>query len=260
MGAIYLTRIAVDDENDHNKVKKLRALQCLMSVVNQETALKVTNKDHNMLWGTLLELLYTVNFERIDMPWIVTSFKQDKLNAINQLIQTSGTNVEALKITAELTQRFGNLKIIHELVPHLLRFSLHDEMIPLLLKLSYPFDSIVYSAWRAVILSPFQKADHPITDRQKVNCLKAINLLPLCPITKDDDLIEIWKNCIRCKHPALGCLILPYMASETRDKLSELSKIDKRSLIIGLKNLHAESYLVSSAMCVVESLTRKVCR
>ncbi|XP_047510939.1 uncharacterized protein LOC125053574 [Pieris napi] len=260
MGAIYLSRIAIDDENDHNKIKKLRALQCLMSVVDQEIAVKVANKDHQNLWPTLLELLYTVHFERIDMPWLVSSFKKDKINAISQLTQTSGTSIEALKVSAELAYRYGDLKSIRDLIPLLLKTSLHEELIPLLLKMSHPLDSSICLAWRAVILSPFQKADYPITEKQKTKCLKAINLLPLCPVIKDEDLLEIWKNCIRCKCPALGCLILPYMSSESRDNLTEISRYDKRNLIIGLKNLHAESYLVSSAMCVIESMTIKLKR
>ncbi|CAG4965277.1 unnamed protein product [Colias eurytheme] len=260
MGAIYLSRIAFDDENDYNKSKKLRALQCFMSVVDQETAVKVTNIDHEKLWPTLLELLYIVYLERIDMPWIVATFKQDKMMALNQLLQASGGSVEALKVSAELAHRFGNQKILCDYIPLLLRSSLFDEIIPLLLKMACPLDNVICTAWRAILLNPFKRADYPITDKQKNKCLQALNLLPLCPFIKDEDLVEIWKNCMRCKCLALGCLVLPYMKSETRETLKELTKIDKRNLIIGLKNLHSESFLVSSAMCVLENVTRKICR
>lgn len=260
MSAIYLSRIVFDDESDFNKCKKLRALQCLMSVVDSDTALKVTNKDRDALWPLLLELLYTVNLENIDMPWLVSLFAQDKTRALEQLLQTVSGNVEGLKVTANLARRYGNVKHIRELLPQLLRAALYEEIIPSLLKMFTPPDDIIYTAWRAVILSPFQNADYPITERQKANCLKAINLLPVCPVIKDEDLIEVWKNCLRCKCVGLGCLVLPYITPEKRQTITELHKIDKRKLIASLKNLHSETYLVSGAMLVVESLTSRVYR
>ncbi|XP_045778926.1 uncharacterized protein LOC123876673 [Maniola jurtina] len=260
MGAIYLSRIAFDEESDHNKCKKLRALQCLISVIDSDTAIKVTNRQRDVLWMSLLELLYVVKLEKIDVPWVVATFMQNKTIALGQLLQVAGNNTESLKIVAELTDKFGNVQLMREIIPMLLHKSLHEEMIPLLLKVQNPPDNVIYSAWRAIILSPFQRADYPITDRQKSKCLNALNLLPVCPVIKDEDLIEIWKNCIRCKCLGLGCLILPYMSPETRQNLSELRKIDKRNLIISLKNLHTESYLVSGAMYVIENLTPKLYR
>ncbi|XP_023949629.2 uncharacterized protein LOC112054175 [Bicyclus anynana] len=258
MGAIYLSRIAFDEESDHNKCKKLRALQCLMSVVDSDTAIRVTNRQRDVLWLSLLELLYVVKLEKIDVPWVVATFLQDKTIALSQLLQVVGNNVESLKIAADLAHRFGNAQLMREIIPMLLRTSLYEEIIPLILKVQNPPDNVIYSAWKAIILSPFQRADYPITDRQKTKCLNALNLLPVCPVIKDEDLIEIWKNCIRCKCLGLGCLILPYMSPEARHNLNELRKIDKRNLIISLKNLHTESYLVSGAMYVIENLTPRL--
>lgn len=257
MSAIYLSRIVFDDESDFNKCKKLRALQCLMSVVDLDTALKVTNKDRDALWPLLLELLYTVKLEDIDMPWLVAMFAQDKTLALEQLLQTVSGSVEGLIVTADLARRYGSVKHIRDLLPLLLRAGLYEEMIPSLLKIFTPPDDIIYTAWKAVILSPFQRADYPITERQKAKCLKVMNLLPLCPVIKDEDLIEVWKNCLRCKCIGLGCLVLPYITPEKRQTISELYKIDKRKLIASLKNLHSETYLVSGAMLVVESLTSR---
>ncbi|CAG9796703.1 unnamed protein product [Diatraea saccharalis] len=254
MGAIYLSRIAFDDESDYNKGKKLHALQCLMSVVETDTAVKVTNRGREDLWDSLVELIHIVNLENIDMPWVVTTFMQDKGRAIEQLLQDS-TNIEGLKIAAELARKYGNVKIIRGLIPLLLRAGLHEEITPLLLKLSAPANEFIYTAWRAVIVTPFQQADHPITERQKVKCINAINLLPACPVIKDEDLVEIWKNCVRCKCLGVGCLVLPYMTTETRQSLNELQKIDKRSLIASLKNLHSETYLISGAMHVIENVS-----
>lgn len=260
MSAIYLSRIVFDDESDFNKCKKLRTLQCLMSVVDSDTALKVTKKDRDALWPLLLELLYTVNLENIDMPWLVSMFAQDKTQTLEQLLQTVSGNIEGLKVTANLARRYGNVKHIRELLPLLLRSGLYEEVIPSLIKMFTPPDDIIYTAWRAVILSPFQRADYPITERQKEKCLKAINLLPVCPVIKDEDLLEVWKNCLRCKCVGLGCLVLPYITSEKRETISELRKTDKRKLIASLKNLQSETYLVSGAMLVVESLTSRVYR
>lgn len=257
MGAIYLSRIAFDDESDYNKCKKLRALQCLMSVVEPDTVIKVSYRERDVLWTSLLELLYIVNLEKIDMPWIVATFMQNKTLALNQLIQASGNNNESMKIAAELAHKFGNVEIIREIIPLLLRACLFEEMIPLLLKFQHPPDKTIYSAWRAIILSPFKRADYPITERQKAKCIQALNLLPVCPVIKDEDLIEIWKNCVRCKCLGLGCLILPYMTPKTRQSLTELHRIDKRNLIISLKNLISESYLVSGAMYVLDNLTTR---
>ncbi|CAG9581273.1 unnamed protein product [Danaus chrysippus] len=260
MGAFYLSRIAFDDESDYNKRKKLRALQCLMSAVEPETAVKVARRERNVLWKSLIELFYIVHLERIDVPWIIATFLQDKTLALNQLLQVSGNNIESLKIAAELANKFGDSQIIRELIPVLMRASLFEEMIPLLLKVQNPPDNMIYSAWRAIMLSPFQRADYPITDRQKAKCLNALNLLPVCPVIKDKDLIEIWKNCIRCKCLGLGCLLLPYMTAQARQSLTELKTIDKRTLVINLKNLHNETYLVSGAMFVLENLTPKLSR
>ncbi|KAJ2947776.1 hypothetical protein O0L34_g9558 [Tuta absoluta] len=257
MGAIYLSRIAFDDESDFNKCKKLRALQCLMSVVDSDTAVKVTYRQRDALWSALLELLYIVNLESIDMPWLAATFSQDKIRALEQLLQASIGNVEGLKLSADLAKKFGNVQLIRELIPLLLRSGLYEDIIPLLLKISAPPDDVIYTAWRAVILSPFQRADYPITERQKAKCLNAINLLPVCPIIKDEDLIEIWKNCVRCKCFGLGCLVLPYITPQKRQTLSELQKIDRRNLIASLKNLHSETYLVSGAMTVVESMSSR---
>ncbi|XP_028176343.1 uncharacterized protein LOC114364395 [Ostrinia furnacalis] len=256
MGAIYLSRIVFDDESDFNKCKKLRALQCLMSVIEADTAVKVTNRGREDLWKFLLELLSVVNLENEDLPWVVSTFMQDKIRAIEQLLQ-AGTNVEGLKVAAELARRYGNVQIIRELIPLLLRAGLYEVMTPLLLRASSPPNEVICAAWRAVIVSPFQRADYPITERQKIHCLTAINLLPVCPIIKDEDLLEIWKNCLRCKCVGIGCLVLPYMTSKTRSSLSELQRIDKRNLIASLKNLHAETYLVSSAMYVIENMSFK---
>lgn len=256
MGAIYLSRIAFDDESDYNKCKKLRAMQCLISVVEADTAVKVTNRERETLWTSLLELLSVVNLEAVDMPWIVSTFMQDKTRAIEQLLQ-AGTNIEGLKIAADLSRRYGSLKTIRELIPLLLRAGLLEQMTPLLLKASSPPNEIICTAWRAVIVSPFQRADYPITERQKKNCLNAINLLPVCPIVKDDDLVEIWTHCVRCKCLGMGCLVLPYMTSEVRQSLKELHRVDKRNLIASLKNLHAETYLVSGAMYVIENISNK---
>ncbi|XP_059045983.1 LOW QUALITY PROTEIN: kinetochore-associated protein 1-like [Achroia grisella] len=260
MGAIYLSRIAFDDESDFNKCKKLRALQCLMSVIDTDAAVKVTNRDRDSLWSSLLELISIVNLENIDMPWVIATFMQDKISALDQLLQSSGINVEALKIASDIARRFGNKQTIRNIVPFMLRAGLYEEMIPLLLKVSSPLNDILCTAWRAVILSPFQRADYPITENQKRKCLNAINLLPVCPVIKDEDLKEIWKNCIRCKCFGIGCLVLPYMTFEMRQTLPELKKIDKRNLIVSLKNLHAETFLVSGAMFVIESMGSKVCR
>ncbi|KAI5635754.1 hypothetical protein NE865_11550 [Phthorimaea operculella] len=257
MGAIYLSRIAFDDESDFNKCKKLRALQCLMSVVDSDTAVKVTYRQRDALWSALLELLYIVNLESIDMPWLAATFSQDKIRALEQLLQASIGNVDGLKLAADLAKKFGNVQLIRELIPLLLRSGLYEDIIPLLLKISAPPDDVIYTAWRAVILSPFQRADYPITERQKAKCLNAINLLPVCPIIKDEDLIEIWKNCVRCKCFGLGCLVLPYITPQKRQTLSELQKIDRRNLIASLKNLHSETYLVSGAMTVVESMSSR---
>ncbi|CAH2989476.1 unnamed protein product [Chilo suppressalis] len=254
MGAIYLSRIAFDDDSDHNKGKKLRALQCLMSVVETDTAVKVTNREREALWNSLVELIHIVSLENIEMPWVVATFTQDKCRAIELLLQVS-TNIEALKIAAELGRKYGNIKIVSDLLPLLLRAGLYDEMTPLLLKLSAPPNDFIYTAWRAVIITPFQQADHPITERQKIKCVNAINLLPVCPVIKDEDLVEIWKNCVRCKCFGVGCLVLPYMSTQTRHSLSELQRIDKRNLIASLKNLHAETYLISGAMHVIENMS-----
>lgn len=254
MGAIYLSRIAFDDDTDFNKCKKLRALQCLMSVVESDTAIKVTNKERDALWISLIELLSEVKLENIDMPWVVLTFMQDKYRALEQLLQNVEGNIEGLRTAASLASQFGDMKIIRSLIPHLLRSGLYEEMIPLLIKISNPPDGMIYAAWRAVILSPFQKADYPITDRQKTICLNAINLLPVCPIIKDEDLKELWKHCIRLKTFGLGCLILPYMTPQTRQTLVELQKIDRRNIIVSLKNLHADTYLVSGAMHVIEGM------
>ncbi|CAH2102700.1 unnamed protein product [Euphydryas editha] len=260
MGAIYLSRIAFDDESDYNKCKKLRALQCLMSVVEPDTAIKVSNRERDILWQSLLELLYIVYLEKIDMPWIVATFIQNKLLALNQLLQVAGNNTDSLKIVAELAHKFGDIQTIRQAIPMLLRASLFEDMIPLLLKIQHTADSIIYSAWRAIILSPFQRADYPITDRNKTQCIKVLNLLPVCPVINDEDLLEIWKHCVRCKCVGLGCLILPYMTPKTRHSLTEIQKIDKRNLIISLKNLYSESYLVPGAMYVLDNLTKKAYR
>ncbi|XP_063616813.1 uncharacterized protein LOC134790004 [Cydia splendana] len=257
MGAIYLSRIALDDENDYNKSKKLRALQCLMSIIDSDTASKVTNRERDSLWNTLLELLYIVNLEHIDMPWIVATFMNDKLGALDQLLQAVGGNVEGLKITGELAWRYGNIKIIQKVIPSVLRAGLYDELVPLLLKVASATDKTVCDAWRTVLLSPFQQADYPITERQRAKCLNAVNLLPVCPVIRDADLIEIWKNCVRCKCFGIGCLLLPYMTTESRQMLSELQKIDRRNLIASLKNLQTETYLVPGAMHVLESMASR---
>lgn len=254
MVAIYLSRIAFDDDSDYNKCKKMRALQCLMSVVDSDTAIKVTNKERDALWISLIELLSIVKLENIDMPWVVLTFTQNKYCALEQLLQNVEGNIEGLRTAASLACQFGNIKIIRNLIPLLLRSGLNEELIPLLLNVSSPPDSMIYTAWRAVILSPFQNADYPITERQKIKCLNAINLLPVCPIIKDEDLKELWKNCVRLKTYGLGCLILPYMTPQTRQSLTELQKIDRRNLIVCLKNLHADTYLVSGAMHVIEGM------
>lgn len=260
MGAIYLSRIAFDDESQNNKSKKLRALQCLMSIVDPDTALKVTNKERSALWLSLLELFSVVNLESVDMPWIAATFTHDKSRGLEQLLQAVDGNSDGLKTAALLACRFGSTHIIRSLVPLLLRASLFEEMIPLLLRLTSQLDNVICSAWRAVILSPFQRADYPITERQRVKCLNGINLLPICPLIKDEDLVEIWKNCLRCKCLGLGCLVLPYMTSQTRQTLTELQKIDRRSLIASLKNLHSETYLVSGAMHVIERMAARAYR
>lgn len=260
MGAIYLSRIAFDDESDNNKSKKLRALQCLMSVVDSDTAIKVANKERGALWFSLLELFSVVNLESIDMPWIAATLTHDKNRGLEQLLQVVEGNPNGLKTAAQLACRFGSTQIIRSLVPLLLRSGLHEEMIPLLLKLSSQVDNVLCSAWRVVILTPFQRADYPITDRQRAQCLNAINLLPICPLIKDEDLVEIWKNCLRCKCFGLGCLVLPYMTSQTRRSLPELQKIDRRNLIASLKNLNSETYLVSGAMHVIERLASRAYR
>lgn len=256
MVAIYLSRIAFDDESDYNKCKKLRALQCLMSVVEPDTAIKVSNRERDILWKSLLELLYIVYLEKIDMPWIVATFIQNKTLALNQLLQVIGNNTDSLKIIAELAHKFGNAQTIHQIIPKLLQASLFDELIPLLLKIQHTADNIIYTAWRAIILSPFQRADYPMTDRNKSQCLKVLNLLPVCPVINDEDLIEIWKHCVRCKCLGLGCLILPYITPKTRHSMIELQKIDKRNLIVSLKNMYSESYLVPGAMYVLDNLTK----
>ncbi|XP_022822043.1 uncharacterized protein LOC111353306 [Spodoptera litura] len=260
MGAIYLSRIAFDDESDNNKSKKLRALQCLMSVVDSDTAIKVANRERDALWMSLLQLLSIVSLESIDMPWVAATFTHDKLRGLEQLLQATEGNADGLKTAAELARKFGSSHIIRSLIPLLLRTGLYEEMIPLLLKLTSQLDSTTCTAWRAVILSPFQRADYPITERQRAKCLNAINLLPICPIIKDEDLVEIWKNCVRCKIFGLGCLILPYMTTETRQSLSELQKIDRRNLIASLKNLHSDTYLVSGAMHVIERMASRTYR
>nr|XP_021196153.2 uncharacterized protein LOC110380472 [Helicoverpa armigera] len=260
MGAIYLSRIAFDDDSDNNKSKKLRALQCLMSLVDADTAMKVANRKRDALWMSLLELFGVVSLESIDMPWIAATFTHDKLRGLEQLLQASEGNADGLRTAAELAREFGTSQLIRNLIPHLLRAALYEEMIPLLLKLTSQLDSVIYTAWRAVILSPFQRADYPITERQRTKCLNAINLLPICPVIKDEDLVEIWKNCLRCKVFGLGCLILPYMTSQTRKSLTELQKIDRRNLIASLKNLHADTYLVSGAMHIIERLSLRAYR
>ncbi|CAD0194713.1 unnamed protein product [Chrysodeixis includens] len=257
MGAIYLSRIAFDDESDNNKSKKLRALQCLMSIVDTDTAIKVANRERDALWLSLLELLSVVNLESIDMPWIAATFMHDKNRGLEQLLQATEGNADGLKTATELACKFGSSQIIRSLVPLLLRAGLYEDMIPLLLKLTSQLDSVIITAWRAVILSPFQRADYPITERQRIKCLNAINLLPICPIIKDEDLVEIWKNCVRCKVLGLGCLVLPYMTTQTRQSLVELQKIDRRNLIASLKNLHADTYLVSGAMHVIERMASR---
>ncbi|XP_030026859.2 uncharacterized protein LOC115444973 [Manduca sexta] len=261
MGAIYLSRIAFDDDSSYKKSKKLRALQCLISVIDADTAIKVTNRGRDALWISLVDLLCVVRLEAVDMPWIVVTFLQDKIRALDQLLHTTDLNVEALKIATMLACRYGSSKIIHHLLISLLRSNVYDDLTPLLLKIStFPPDGVIYAAWRAVILSPFQNADHPITERQRTKCINAINLLPLCPILKDEDLTEIWKNCVRCKCLGLGCLVLPYMRPQTRQTLPELLKIDRRNLIASLKNLYNESYLVSGAMHVIEGMASKMYR
>ncbi|KAL4716060.1 hypothetical protein ACJJTC_002825 [Scirpophaga incertulas] len=257
MAAIYLSRIAFDDESDINKCKKLRALQCLISIIEVDTAVKVTNRDRETLWNSLIELIHIVNLENIDMPWVVATFLQDKSKAVGQLVQASSNNI-VLKIAATLARKYGNNNIICNLIALLLRAELYEEMVPLLLKLSAPPNELIYKAWRVIILSPFRRADYPITERQKHNCIKAINLLPVCPAIHDEDLIEIWKNCVRCKCFGVGCLVLPYITPEKRQQLNELFRIDKRNLIASLKNLHTETYLISGAMYVVENLLSKI--
>lgn len=257
MGAIYLSRIAFDDESENNKYKKLRALQCLISIIDSDTAIKVTSKERDALWISLIELFSIVNLECVDMPWIAATFTHDKNRGLEQLLQSVEGNTAGLKIAAQLAARFGSTQIIRSIIPFLLRAGLFEEIIPLLLKLSGQIDSAICSAWRAVILSPFQHADYPITQRQRAKCLNTINLLPVCPLIKDEDLVEIWKNCLRCKCFGLGCLVLPYMSSQCRQGLTELQKVDRRNLIASLKNLNSETYLVPGAMHVIERMAAR---
>lgn len=259
MGAMYLARIALDDETDFNKRKKLRALQCLISIIDPDTALKVTNKDRAALWSTMVDLFYAIRLENVDMPWATASFTNDKLRTLEQIYSTSENRQNVLELAAELTWRYGDERSIRSILPRLLAMSLYNDLQILLCEVIITPDDLVSKAWNAVLVAPFKQADYPVTDRQRSNCLKAVNMLPLCPCISDEVLKEIWTNCLRCKCFAIGCLTLPYMSSELIESLSELRRVDKRNLIAGVKNLQTDSYLVNGALSILDNLmVRKI--
>lgn len=254
MGALYLARIALEDETDFNKTKKLRALQCLISVVEPDTALKVTNQKRESLWCTLIELFFAIRLENVDMPWAIPTFTKDKVRTLEQVCSASENGVEALHLAAELTVRYGNEENTRNLIPRLLANTLYDVLSIILCKsFIYP-NNFIQSAWKAVLVSPFSQGDYPITERQQQNCLKVINMMPLCQCLSDEILNSIWKHCIRMKCCTIACLILPFMSAAARQSLPEIKHFNKRKLIASLKNLQTETYLVNGAMSVLESL------
>lgn len=257
MSAMYLARIALDDESDFNKKKKIRAFQCLISIVEPDTALKVTNKARESLWYNLIELYFAIRLEKADMPWAIATFEKDKLRTLEQVYAASENSTDGLYLAAELTVRYGTEHNSRNIIPRLITSEMYDILSKLLRKTFITPDNFIRNAWRAIILSPFLHADYPITDRQRQNCLNAINMLPLCSCLNDEDLNILWKNCIRIKCYSIACLTLPFMSLTARQTLSELKKIDKRSIIAGLKNLQTDTYLINGALAVIESVNQR---
>ncbi|XP_069700061.1 kinetochore-associated protein 1-like [Periplaneta americana] len=236
---------------------RLRALQCLMTVIPIDKLEKITGKcadDIRQLWRSLR---YTSTLEQLGLPYSVEMFEScNKVELIGGIWRLQHSNPQALVLLARLCVEFNiqQQDIWVSLLKQMTKYGMVQDLEAVLLHLE-DIGCIISSAeyvraWEVVLLSPFKNGE------EDDKCLHSLILLQSCPVLRSINLKKLVERCLQMDRPHMAAVLLPCLSGEelnvVKQKVTQLKDVGE--LMKDLQSLMMKGVLIAAkAIQLLES-------
>lgn len=233
--ALYLLRIGLStNESAENHSSPIRALQCLLSIVDIDLIEKVTKYTLKEIWSKLWEIYFVHGLHTIGSEHLLSLFYENKSQTVQQMWYSREHNFLTVSLIIKMMFIYDitlDNNALDELCKSILKFNMISHIKEFLL-----FSKVIYSEnyvnmWSHVLLSPFKRLDTPLIGQQKDDCYEALKLLPTCPVLSQIDLSLILNTSLRLGATEMAMLTLPHLSVDHRIKArSKIGKMKKSTL------------------------------
>ncbi|XP_040565262.1 kinetochore-associated protein 1 [Lepeophtheirus salmonis] len=179
----------------HSTSHKLRALKCLLSVVDENAFEKLAITNYSELLELYSSLIFVSKLESLGLHYDLETYKScDKKILIESILRSSGVTKEGLDLIVDLSIFFSifDSMLWDDLLKRLVQHS-SSRLESVLLRLNHQphlwhLENFL-KAWNHLVLQPF------ISNENHSECDKALQLLNKCPL--DLNVEELKGECIR---------------------------------------------------------------
>ncbi|CAH1264282.1 KNTC1 [Branchiostoma lanceolatum] len=210
--ATFLLNIAYASGSKVTYVSRVRALRCLLSLVDNQVVEAVAKKPVEEVREYMKCLLYLAELEALHVPQTLESFnKSNKAALARGLWRNHNHEWRAVRLVSDLCLDYEiwDPHMWNSILQQLLAFRMLKYLEHVLVRLSAISDlwqvGCLMRAWKTVLLSPFTTA----CEDQKAACLKVYTLIQRCPLLLELDVVGFSRQFLQAGLPAcaLGCLL-----------------------------------------------------
>ncbi|XP_035673081.1 kinetochore-associated protein 1-like [Branchiostoma floridae] len=210
--ATFLLNIAYTSGSKVTYVSRVRALRCLLSLVDSQVIQTIAKKPVEEIREYMKSLLYLAELEALHVPQTLESFnKSNKAALARGLWRNHNHEWRAVRLVSDLCLDYEiwDPHMWNSILQQLLAFRMLKYLEHVLVRLSAISDlwqvGCLMRAWKTVLLSPFTTA----CEDQKAACLKVYTLTQRCPLLLELDVAGFSRQFLQAGLPAcaLGCLL-----------------------------------------------------
>ncbi|XP_077292363.1 kinetochore component rough deal [Arctopsyche grandis] len=233
--ALYLFRIGLsaNDSVDNYNVP-IRALQCLLSLVDGDLIEKVSNNTARDIWFKLWELYFINGLHLIGLEYLLPLFHENKTQAVQQMWHTKEHNKLTVSLIVKMMFVYDirvNDTALDELCRSILKFNMVLDVKDFLLSAPIVYSPNYIGMWDHVLVAPFKRLDTPLIGQQKSDCYEAIKLMPACPVLASVDLSLVLNSSVRLGVTELAMMVLPHLPNADRPRArAKIGKMKKSTL------------------------------
>ncbi|XP_013416071.1 kinetochore-associated protein 1-like [Lingula anatina] len=230
--ALFLLNCAFKEtSNKINHMSRIRALRCLLQLVDMPTIERLSGKKEEEIKGYLHTLLYLVELEKLHVPHTRESFEScNKEGLVRGLWRNHSHEKKAVRLIVDLCLDFEifEVQLWNSVLQQLLAFGMMEYLCHVLVCLSGVPElwqvSCIQKMWKSVLFAPLSSAVPPLSYSQQEECAQSLILLHRCPVLLDMDLQGLCKQYVRLEMQAcaLACLLM-IPAAKSRQELIEIS-------------------------------------